>query len=176
MTAGCQPAQAPDPRVAAVMDRLAIDQLVAGDYPRALDARDWDAYVATFTDDGELDAMLVVPALNLGDHWQFTLWRRVRELIGMPSPPARTADALQELSRNGRPAGVPSRVAVIGIQSLSSRHIETIRILSRVTEVTVLLVHPAEEQFEAVVKHDVVILPSGVASHANRIGPPIASP
>ena len=40
--------------VAAVMDRLAIDQLVAGDYPRALDARDWDAYVATFTDDGEL--------------------------------------------------------------------------------------------------------------------------
>jgi ketosteroid isomerase-like protein len=36
------------------MDRLAIDQLVAGDYPRALDARDWDAYVATFTDDGEL--------------------------------------------------------------------------------------------------------------------------
>jgi ketosteroid isomerase-like protein len=54
VTAGCQPAQAPDPRVAAVMDRLAIDQLVAGDYPRALDARDWDAYVATFTDDGEL--------------------------------------------------------------------------------------------------------------------------
>ena len=97
------------------------------------------------TDDGELDAMLVVPALNLGDHWQFTLWRRVRELIGMPSPPARTADALQELSRNGRPAGVPSRVAVIGIQSLSSRHIETIRILSRVTEVTVLLVHPSPE-------------------------------
>ena len=54
VTAGCQQAQAPDPRIAAVADRLAIDQLVAGDYPRALDAHNWDAYVATFTNDGEL--------------------------------------------------------------------------------------------------------------------------
>ena len=54
VAAGCQQVQAPDARVAAVADRLAIDQLVAGDYPRALDAHNWDAYVATFTDDGEL--------------------------------------------------------------------------------------------------------------------------
>ncbi len=53
-SAGCQPAPAPDARIAAAAERLAIDQLVAGDYPRALDARDWDAYVATFTADGEL--------------------------------------------------------------------------------------------------------------------------
>jgi SnoaL-like domain len=52
--AGCQQASVPDPRIAATADRLAIDQLVAGDYPRALDARNWDAYVATFTADGEL--------------------------------------------------------------------------------------------------------------------------
>lgn len=50
----CQQAPAPDPRIGAIADRLAIDQLVAGDYPRALDARDWNAYVANFTDDGEL--------------------------------------------------------------------------------------------------------------------------
>jgi uncharacterized protein (TIGR02246 family) len=48
--AACQPPA--DPRVAAIADRLAIDQLVAGDYPRALDAHDWDAYVATYTEDG----------------------------------------------------------------------------------------------------------------------------
>jgi SnoaL-like domain len=52
--AGCQQAPASDPRIGAAVDRLAIDQLVAGDYPRALDARNWDAYVATFTADGEL--------------------------------------------------------------------------------------------------------------------------
>lgn len=44
----------PDPRLEALIDRQAIDQLVAGDYPRALDAHDWDAYVANFTEDGEL--------------------------------------------------------------------------------------------------------------------------
>jgi hypothetical protein len=54
LIAGCQQPPAPDPRIAAMADRLAIDQLVAGDYPRALDSRNWDAYVATFTPDGEL--------------------------------------------------------------------------------------------------------------------------
>ncbi len=54
VTSACQQAPTPDPRIGAIADRLAIDQLVAGDYPRALDARDWDAYVATFTDDGQL--------------------------------------------------------------------------------------------------------------------------
>jgi ketosteroid isomerase-like protein len=53
LAAGCQQ-QASDPRVAALADRQAIDQLVAGDYPRALDASDWDAYAATYTEDGEL--------------------------------------------------------------------------------------------------------------------------
>ncbi len=54
VVAGCQAQVSSGPNVAEVVDRLAIDQLVAGDYPRALDAHNWDAYVATFTDDGEL--------------------------------------------------------------------------------------------------------------------------
>ena len=54
VAAACQQQQPPDPRVAALAERQAIDQLVAGDYPRALDASDWDAYVATYTEDGEL--------------------------------------------------------------------------------------------------------------------------
>ncbi|HEY9182012.1 MAG TPA: nuclear transport factor 2 family protein [Gammaproteobacteria bacterium] len=36
------------------MDRQAIEQLLAGDYPHALDSRDFDAYAALFTEDGEL--------------------------------------------------------------------------------------------------------------------------
>jgi len=54
LASACQQQQAPDPRVSALAERQAIDQLVAGDYPRALDASDWDAYVATYTEDGEL--------------------------------------------------------------------------------------------------------------------------
>lgn len=52
LAAGC--ARQPDEQLLAVADRQAIDQLVAGDYPRALDSGDWDAYVANFTEDGEL--------------------------------------------------------------------------------------------------------------------------
>jgi hypothetical protein len=51
---GCQQTSGADPRIAAAADRLAIDQLVAGDYPRALDSRNWDEYAAMFTVDGEL--------------------------------------------------------------------------------------------------------------------------
>ena len=54
LASACQPQQPPDSRIAALAERQAIDQLVAGDYPRALDASDWDAYVATYTEDGEL--------------------------------------------------------------------------------------------------------------------------
>ncbi len=52
---GCQPtAVGSDANVARLLDRQAIEQLLAGDYPRALDTRDFDAYAALFTEDGEL--------------------------------------------------------------------------------------------------------------------------
>jgi len=54
LAAACQPQAAPDPNVAALLDRQAIDQLIAGDYPHALDTHNWDAYADLFTADGEL--------------------------------------------------------------------------------------------------------------------------
>src|SRR6478752_4872843 len=54
LATACQQQQAPDARMETIAARQAIDQLVAGDYPRALDASDWDAYAATYTEDGEL--------------------------------------------------------------------------------------------------------------------------
>jgi|HubBroStandDraft_1064217.scaffolds.fasta_scaffold203473_1 hypothetical protein len=41
-------------RLRSVEDRQAIEQLLMGDYPRALDANDWKAYAALFTKDGTL--------------------------------------------------------------------------------------------------------------------------
>ena len=41
-------------RLQAVEDRQAIDQLVGGDYVRALDGRHWEDYAANFTEDGQL--------------------------------------------------------------------------------------------------------------------------
>ncbi|MGB6942348.1 MAG: nuclear transport factor 2 family protein [Bryobacteraceae bacterium] len=41
-------------RLQRVEDRQAIEQLLMGDYPRALDGNDWAAYAAFFTRDGTL--------------------------------------------------------------------------------------------------------------------------
>jgi len=41
-------------RMQKIEDRQAIEQLLMGDYPRALDASDWKAYAALFTKDGTL--------------------------------------------------------------------------------------------------------------------------
>ena len=94
------------------------------------------------TDEGAVESVLSTQALATGDVWQFTLWRRVRELIGRPSPPARTADALVGLSRDGSTL-IPRRLAVVGLQSLSTRHVEILRALADVCQITVFLVHPS---------------------------------
>jgi uncharacterized protein (TIGR02246 family) len=53
--AGCQAtATDPNPSLARLLDAQAIEQLLAGDYPHALDSRDFDAYAGLFTEDGEL--------------------------------------------------------------------------------------------------------------------------
>jgi 3-phenylpropionate/cinnamic acid dioxygenase small subunit len=41
-------------RLQKIEDRQAIEQLLMGDYPRALDSGDWAAYAAMFTKDGTL--------------------------------------------------------------------------------------------------------------------------
>ncbi len=46
--------ESPAVRVQRIEDRQAIEQLLMGDYPRALDAADWKAYAALFTKDGTL--------------------------------------------------------------------------------------------------------------------------
>jgi 3-phenylpropionate/cinnamic acid dioxygenase small subunit len=44
----------PAARMKAIEDRQAIEQLLMGDYPRALDSANWAAYGALFAKDGEL--------------------------------------------------------------------------------------------------------------------------
>ena len=41
-------------RLQKLEDRAAIEQVIFGEYPRALDGRDWKAYAATFARDGVL--------------------------------------------------------------------------------------------------------------------------
>jgi len=41
-------------RMQKIEDRLAIEHLMVGEYPKALDSANWKDYAATFTEDGEL--------------------------------------------------------------------------------------------------------------------------
>lgn len=75
--AGCA-RQAADPRLAAVADRQAVDQLVAGDYPRALDAHDWETYAQMFTEDG---------MLSLGEQTAKGHAEIMKLLEGLPTTP-----------------------------------------------------------------------------------------
>jgi hypothetical protein len=56
ITAACHGANSPpeNREIVAALDHEAIDQLIGGDYPHALDSRNWEAYAGNFTDDGEV--------------------------------------------------------------------------------------------------------------------------
>jgi len=72
-------------RLQMVEDRLAIEQLLMGDYPKALDSSDWKAYAALFTEDGELVQGTTV---TKGP-------KAIEELFSRPRtpPPAQAGDA-----------------------------------------------------------------------------------
>jgi len=54
LTSGQESAGAIAARVQKVEDRQAIEQLMMGDYPRALDSSNWKVYASFFAQDGEL--------------------------------------------------------------------------------------------------------------------------
>ena len=84
--------------------------------------------------DEQQDGVPVPGKLRDSDHWQFELWRAVRQKIGSPSPPAR-------LSLDHWPPG--ERLLVAGLQSLSLQQVRCLQLLGSVGDVRVLLVHPS---------------------------------
>jgi len=83
--------------------------------------------------DEVINGKLVPNKLHQNDHWQFNLWRAVREHIGTPSPPSR--DNLAE--------GALEPLLVAGLQSLSLHQLRCLQQLGERTDVRVLLVHPS---------------------------------
>lgn len=81
---------------------------------------------------------------SLGEHeWQFHLWRKVRERVGVPAWPSQS-ERIQQLIRNGeRPQHIPDRVMLIGQQSLTVSSLELLNTLGHVSDIDVLLVHPS---------------------------------
>ena len=83
-------------------------------------------------------------AADLGDQrWQFDLWRALRDVIGVAPWPVQIEAALQQLRRGENLVGVPPRLMVAGMQSLSLGAIELLEAFGHVSEIEVLLVHPS---------------------------------
>jgi exodeoxyribonuclease V gamma subunit len=81
---------------------------------------------------------------ELGDQlWQFELWRKLRDVIGVAPWPVQVEAAVQQLRRGENIVGVPTRLMVAGMQSLSLGAIELLEAFGHVSDIEVLLVHPS---------------------------------
>lgn len=81
---------------------------------------------------------------ELGDQfWQFELWRALRGVISVAPWPVQVEAAVQQLRRGENIVGVPTRLMVAGMQSLSLGAIELLEAFGHVSDVEVLLVQPS---------------------------------
>lgn len=86
--------------------------------------------------------LVTLPPLAAEDMWQFELWQRVRRAVNCEPWPVVVRRVIDSGTAHG-PGGLPSRLLVAGLQSLSVRHAQALRALSRWIPVTVVMVNPS---------------------------------
>ena len=84
-----------------------------------------------------------VGGLPASMHWQFELWRRVRERIGTPSPAELGAARLAQLRRGELALSVAGPVELFGVTTLSRNQLDVLAALADVGDVHVSLLHPS---------------------------------
>jgi len=90
-----------------------------------------------------LDNEYVMRALSNEQMPQFELWRELRAAIDQPSWPMVTAQLLDSIANGTKIEGVPARLLVVGLQSLSLQNLRVLEALATVSDVRVFLVHPS---------------------------------
>jgi exodeoxyribonuclease V gamma subunit len=90
-----------------------------------------------------LDNEYVMRALSNEQMPQFELWRELRAVIDQPSWPMVTAQLLDSIANGTKIEGVPARLLVVGLQSLSLQNLRVLEALATVSDVRVFLVHPS---------------------------------
>ena len=116
---------------------------------------------------GSDEFALSFPPLDEGDLWQYQLWRDVRDVIGTPPWPVVVRGMVpHDLDITN----LPTRLLVVGLQSLSVRHIEMLRLLSHVIDIEVVMVHPSPVLAETWdrASHSIPVS-RGIAPEAQRI-------
>ena len=103
--------------------------------------REWDREIhapllAPTADDDRRDGVPSPEAIAPLDRWQFDLWRRLRQVIAVPSPPTRAMTLAD-------PNPAPEPLLVVGLESLSHPQLECLTTLGNRGDVEVILVHPS---------------------------------
>ncbi|CAB4685783.1 unannotated protein [freshwater metagenome] len=80
--------------------------------------------------------------LDASDVWQYDLWRLVREEVDAQPWPVVVEEMLADPSLLND-SDLPPRLLVVGLQSLSVRHVRALQLLSQHLSVEVVLVHPS---------------------------------
>lgn len=91
----------------------------------------------TFLADGHL------APLDAGHLWQARLWRAVRSVINVPSPPERLPLYLEQMRSGAITPALPETVSVFGFGSLSCTFLSVLRSLSQVRDVQLFMRHPS---------------------------------
>lgn len=125
--------------------RMAVAQKLAGLFAsyaaqRPVMLRDWAAGADT-DGGGPLDADL---------RWQAELWRRLRELVGLPSPAERLDGACARLRGEPGLVGLPGRLSLFGPTRLSTDQLLVLDALGEARDVHLWLPHPSPALWEAV--------------------------
>jgi exodeoxyribonuclease V gamma subunit len=74
--------------------------------------------------------------------WQADLWRRLRELVGVPSPAERLAPACERLRQAAELAALPDRLSLFGLTRLPPSQLEVLSALAEHRDVHLWLLHP----------------------------------
>ena len=75
--------------------------------------------------------------------WQADLWRRLRELVGAPSPAERLGPAGERLREAGDAAGaLPERLSLFGLTRIPPSQLAVLSALAEHREIHLWLLHP----------------------------------
>ncbi|MEC3918470.1 exodeoxyribonuclease V subunit gamma [Nocardia sp. CDC160] len=75
--------------------------------------------------------------------WQPLLWRRLREVVGVPSPAERLGAACARLRADPSIVSLPDRISLFGVTRLTTDQLEVLSALSSGRQVHLWLVHPS---------------------------------
>ena len=74
-------------------------------------------------------------------HWQFELWKRVRDIVGAAPWPVINAELCDKLRAGEKLPGIPDQLMIAGFETISPSNMEIIDALSTVIDIELIFVH-----------------------------------